>query len=97
MAFNPPMPDSSSNPRKPTPGLHSLVQAERLMQIAFVLPCAAVIGWGAGWFIDSRLHIHWVQIAGLILGIVAGMVSAIRMALAAGNLPSKRDGGRDGK
>ena len=94
MAFNPPIPDSGGNPRKPTPGLHSLAQAERLTQIAFVLPCAAVIGWGAGWWLDSRLHTHWIQIFGLILGIVAGMVSAIRMALAAGNAPSKRDGGR---
>jgi len=97
MAFNPPIPDSDRKPAKPTPGLHSLVQAERLMQIAFVLPCAALIGWGAGWWIDSRTHTHWVQIAGLILGIIAGMVSAIRMALAAGNPPSKRDGGRGGE
>jgi ATP synthase protein I len=68
--------------------LHSLVQAEQLMQIALVLPCAALIGWGLGWWIDGRLHTHWIWIGGLIFGLVAGMVSAIRMALTAGG-PSK--------
>jgi ATP synthase protein I len=70
---------------KRVPGLQSLVQAEKLMQIAFVLPCAMVIGWGAGWCIDHFLHTHWAVIAGLILGLVAGMVSVIRMAMEAMN------------
>jgi F0F1-type ATP synthase assembly protein I len=78
--FNSPSPDSE-NKRKPSPGLNKLVQAERLMQIAFVLPCAMLVGWGAGWAIDHYFHIHWAIVAGLVLGIVAGMVSAIRMAM----------------
>ena len=72
------------------PGVHSLVQAEKIMQIAFVLPCAMVLGWGAGWCFDHFLHTHWGVAAGLVLGIVAGMVSAIRMAVAAMNPPSSR-------
>jgi F0F1-type ATP synthase assembly protein I len=91
MAFNPPIPDSDRNPRKPTPGLHSLVQAERLVQIAMVLPCALLIGWGAGWCVDHVFHTSWGVVVGLILGIVAGMISAIRMAMVAMNSLSGRD------
>jgi len=89
MPFNNPSPDSRT-PAKKSSGLASLVQAERLMQIALVLPCALLIGWGAGWWIDDHFHTHWAAIAGLILGIAAGMVSAIRMALAAGNKPAPK-------
>lgn len=65
-------------------GLGTLVQAEQLMQIALILPCATLIGWGAGWWIDNHFHMHWAAIAGLLFGMVAGMVSVIRMALSAG-------------
>jgi F0F1-type ATP synthase assembly protein I len=80
VAFNNPSSDSE-NKRKSSSGLNSLVQAERLMQIAFVLPCAMVVGWGAGWAVDHYFHMHWAVAVGLVLGIVAGMVSAIRMAM----------------
>jgi ATP synthase protein I len=73
-------------------GLDSLVQAEKVMQIAFVLPCALLVGWGMGWCVDTFLHIHWAIIAGIILGLVAGMVSVIRMATAAMNSLSNRGG-----
>ena len=87
MAFNPPIPDAKPGPA-PVPGkrsgaVHSLVQAEQLIQIAMVLPSALLIGWGAGWLVDHWLHSHWGVVTGLLLGIVAGMVSAIRMAVLA--------------
>jgi F0F1-type ATP synthase assembly protein I len=81
--------NSRSNSRR-SGALSSLVKAEQLMQIAFVLPCAMVLGWGAGWCFDHYLHTHWGVAAGLVLGIVAGMVSAIRMAVAAMNPPKDR-------
>jgi F0F1-type ATP synthase assembly protein I len=68
-----------------TPGMHSLVQAERLMQIAFVLPCAMVFGWGLGWCVDHFFHAHWATVVGLILGLIAGMFSVIRTAMSAMN------------
>jgi ATP synthase protein I len=71
-------------------GLDSLVKAEQLMQIAFVLPCAMLVGWGIGWSVDHYFHMHWAIAVGLVLGIVAGMVSAIRMAIAAMDPPSSR-------
>jgi F0F1-type ATP synthase assembly protein I len=81
--------ESGSNSR-PSGPLNSLVKAEQVMQIAFVLPCAMVLGWGAGWCVDHYFHISWAIAVGLVLGIVAGMVSAIRMAMAAMNPPSNR-------
>lgn len=78
-------------PRRRSEGLDSLVKAEQLMQIAFVLPCAMVLGWALGWCADHFFHAHWAIAVGLVLGIVAGMVSAIRMAVAAMNPPSGRD------
>jgi ATP synthase protein I len=89
MPFNNPIPDSEKR-GKQSSGLASLVQAERLMQIAFVLPCAMIVGWGAGWCIDHFFHISWAIFAGLIFGIIAGMVTAIRMAMAAMNSLSGR-------
>ncbi|WP_263357583.1 AtpZ/AtpI family protein [Acidicapsa ligni] len=91
MPFHSPMPEdktragSGSEPS----GLQSLVQAEKLIQIAILLPCATLIGWGIGWWIDSRLHTHWVGIAGLVFGMISGMVSVIRLAMAAGDHPRR--------
>jgi F0F1-type ATP synthase assembly protein I len=79
-------PDDSSS--KKSGALKHLVQAEKLMQIAFILPCAMVVGWGAGWGVDHLLHSSWGVPVGLVLGIVAGMVGAIRMAMSAMNSPS---------
>jgi ATP synthase protein I len=80
-------PDSNANPPKSDPksarsgGLDTLVKAERLTQIAFVLPTALIIGWGLGALLDRWLHQHWIYIVGLIFGAVAGMFEAVRLAL----------------
>ena len=76
-------PRTNPAPRGSAP-LHGLVQAESLMQIALILPCSLVIGWGAGWWIDHHFQMHWATLTGLILGLISGMVSVVRMALAAG-------------
>ncbi|MGC2160410.1 MAG: AtpZ/AtpI family protein [Silvibacterium sp.] len=77
------MPEQNPNPDggKRSAGLDTLIKAERLTQIAFVLPAAVLIGWGAGALLDKWLHQDWIYIAGLIFGAVAGMVEAIRQAL----------------
>ncbi len=79
------MTKQNSNPdgKKRSEGLDTLVKAERLTQIAFVLPAAVLIGWGGGVLLDKWLHQHWIYIVGLILGAVAGMVEAVRQALRA--------------
>jgi F0F1-type ATP synthase assembly protein I len=85
MPLNPPTPD----PKPEKPLAHSLVQAERLMQIALVLPIAVLIGWFFGALLDRWFHQKWITVVGLILGMIAGMMEAVRMALAAGKSKSK--------
>jgi len=66
-------------------GMKTLVQAESLLQIAFVLPAAVLIGWAAGALLDKWLHTHWIYIVGLLFGSAAGLVEVVRQALRAGN------------
>jgi F0F1-type ATP synthase assembly protein I len=55
------------------------VQLGRYSQIAFIFPAATVAGWLLGLGLDHWLHTHWLYLAGLILGIVAGFVELIRL------------------
>ncbi|HEY9126133.1 MAG TPA: AtpZ/AtpI family protein [Acidobacteriaceae bacterium] len=83
MAFNAP-PPGEQRPRG-AGATRSLAQAERLLQIAFVLPCAMLLCWGAGWWLDQHFHTKWMTPTGIVFGIIAGMVSAIRLALQIGD------------
>ena len=65
--------------RKPSGSLQALAKAEKLTQIAFALPLAALVGWGLGVLADRVLHQQWIWIAGLILGVIAGFVQVFRM------------------
>jgi len=72
--------------------LGAWVQAEKLMQIALMLPSAAFIGWLAGYGLDRWLHQNWMAMAGAVFGILAGLVGAVRMAIAY----STKNGNDDG-
>jgi ATP synthase protein I len=88
MPFNRPIPESSK-PSTTSGGMHSLVEAEKLMQIALLLPSAVLVGWGIGALANSHWHQKWMIAAGLILGSVAGLMSVIRVAFAAERATSK--------
>ena len=92
MPFNRPIPESTP-PRKGSSGLASLVQAEKLMQIALLLPCSAFIGWLAGAWLDSRLHQGWIGLAGIVFGGVSGLVYVVRLVMATGDGSAKSAGG----
>jgi ATP synthase protein I len=77
----PPRPNPDGKKRSET--LDTVVKAERLTQIAIVLPAAVLIGWGMGALLDKWLHQDWIYILGVVIGAVAGMVEAIRQALRA--------------
>jgi ATP synthase protein I len=77
-------------------GLQSLVQAEKLMQIAFVLPSAMVVGWLAGAWADMKLHQKWLTIVGVIFGCIAGLVYVIRLAIDAEKSASKGSSNNSG-
>ena len=59
--------------------MQALVKAEKLTQIAFILPMSVLVGWLVGAGLDKWLHQHWIYIAGLVLGVVAGFVQLFRM------------------
>jgi F0F1-type ATP synthase assembly protein I len=50
----------------------------RYSQVAFIIPGAVVAGLIVGALIDKWLHTHWVYIAGVIVGAVAGFIQLIR-------------------
>jgi uncharacterized membrane protein YfcA len=67
--------------RKASGGIQGLVQAEKLLQIAFILPSSMVVGWLLGAWAASRLHHAWLTVAGVIFGCSAGLVYVIRLAM----------------
>lgn len=97
MPFNPPIP----NPRQPgkAPGfVGALVQAEKMVQIALILPCAAFVGWLLGEWIGAHAHMPWLGLVGIVFGGVSGLVYVVRLAMAAAEEPSSDDrGSRAGK
>ncbi len=69
-----------------------------MIQIALVLPCAAFIGWLIGAWLDHHLHQSWIAMVGIVVGIIAGLVGAIRMAMvyAADPKTGQDEDGEDG-
>ena len=67
-------------PGKPVNGaVEAVAKAEKLTQIAFILPVAVLVGWLLGAGLDKLLHQHWIFVAGLVLGAAAGFVQLFRM------------------
>lgn len=87
MPFNNPIPEHRRPQREPgkdSGGLATLVQAEKLMQIAILLPSAAFIGWLAGAWLDKHLHQTWISIVGVAFGGISGLVYVVRLVLTSG-------------
>jgi F0F1-type ATP synthase assembly protein I len=55
-----------------------MVMLGEYSSLAFVLPAATVIGWGAGYLLDRAFHTSFLYMVFLILGIAAGFVQLIR-------------------
>jgi F0F1-type ATP synthase assembly protein I len=60
-----------------------LVQAARYSEMGFIIPAGAFVGLLLGKLVDYWLGTHWIYIAGVVVGIIAGFVQMIRMAMAA--------------
>jgi uncharacterized membrane protein YfcA len=80
MPFTRPNPKAKPNKIYPS-GMKTLVEAEKMMQIAILLPCAAFIGWLLGYWLGSVLHQAWMPTAGIIFGGVSGLVYVVRLVL----------------
>jgi uncharacterized membrane protein YfcA len=95
MAFNR-FKSPNKSPAGVSGGIAGLVEAEKLMQIAFVMPAAVLIGWAAGWWLGNHLHHKWIEIAGVVFGCVSGLVYVIQMAVLAEKNTSMGDEAQDG-
>jgi hypothetical protein len=80
MPFNNPIPKRKRD-EQDSGGVQSYVQMEKVIQIAIVLPVAVLIGWLGGAWLANRFHQPWMTLAGFVLGSVAGLSSAIRLAV----------------
>jgi len=49
--------------------------------LAFMLPAAALIGYFLGYLLDKEFETTWLYLAGLIVGITAGLVQLIRQLM----------------
>lgn len=74
----------------------SWIQAEKMIQVALMLPCAGFIGWAIGAGLDRWLHQTWISMVGIVLGIIAGLVGAIQMAIASAADPKHKGSRGDG-
>jgi F0F1-type ATP synthase assembly protein I len=83
MPYHNPIPDDR-RPKRDTGGLATLVQAEKMMQIALLLPSAAFVGWLLGAWLDKLLHQAWIGIAGIVFGGISGLVYVIRLVIHTG-------------
>lgn len=72
-----------------------MVEAEKLIQIAFVLPTALVICWGLGWWLAHITHQKWIEIAGIVFGCITGLVYVIQMAISVEKKTAMGDSTRD--
>jgi F0F1-type ATP synthase assembly protein I len=87
----PEAPDQKPAARSTKGAVDSIVRAERLTQIAFILPAAVVVGWLLGAGLDKWLHQHWIYLAGIILGCVAGFIQIFRLVLGQEKAMEKED------
>jgi ATP synthase protein I len=80
MPSDPPEKESTESSSKDG-ALQSLVRVESLIQLGLLLPACLVIGWALGLALDHWLHLHWINVVGLIAGAIAGFVQTIRIVL----------------
>jgi F0F1-type ATP synthase assembly protein I len=87
--MNAPNPNPEQRKSQAGGAMDTFVKAESLLQLAFILPAAVLIGWGAGALLDRWLHTNWIYVVGLLFGSAAGLVEVVRQALRAGNEKQK--------
>ena len=80
MAYTKPATKDGSGKRSDG-GIRTLVEAEKLMQIAVMLPSAAFVGWLLGLWLDKWLHTGWIALFGIIFGGFAGLFYVVRLVI----------------
>jgi len=96
MPFHRPLPDSSKPQKISSSGIKSLVEAEKLIQIAVLLPASALVGWLAGAWLGRKLNVSWLPLAGILLGGVLGLIYVVRLGMLNAGSRSKPNAESDG-
>jgi len=98
MPFNRPIPETKPT-GKLASGIGAVVEAEKAMQMALMLPSAVFIGWLAGAWADHHFHQSWMEISGVVLGAVSGLVYIVRTVISAekNSRPAAKPGDGTGK
>jgi F0F1-type ATP synthase assembly protein I len=81
MPYTRPIP-KQKNGKKFDSGMKTLVEAEKLTQIAFTLPSAALVGWFLGSQLDRFLHTRWLTLVGIFFGGFSGLYYVVRLVIA---------------
>jgi F0F1-type ATP synthase assembly protein I len=68
------------------------VEAEKMMQIAVLLPSSAFVGWLIGAWLDKTLHQSWISLAGILLGGISGLVYVVRLVISVKSNPPTKPG-----
>jgi F0F1-type ATP synthase assembly protein I len=71
----------------------SVVKADRMLELALMLPAAVLVGWLIGVGLDRWLHQHWIYLAGIFVGIGSGFLEIFRLMR---GLEGEMDGGNPG-
>jgi len=64
----------TEEPNKKPGGLHDLVKAESMVQLALAIPAGCFVGLLLGSWLDRHFQQHWMTVAGMLLGAAAGFV-----------------------
>ena len=79
MAYTRPNQKSESE-KKRSETTSLMMEAEKLFQIAVLLPCSTVAGWLLGAWLDRVFHQGWIAVTGLLVGGVLGILYVVRLA-----------------
>jgi len=61
-------------------GLHDLVKAESMIELALAIPAGCLIGWAVGTWLDHHFHQQWIAVTGIVMGAVGGFIQIYRTA-----------------
>jgi ATP synthase protein I len=70
----------ADEPNKKSGGIHDLVKAESMIQLALAIPAGCLIGWAVGAWLDRHFHQEWIAVTGIVLGAVGGFLQIYRTA-----------------
>jgi ATP synthase protein I len=89
MPFNPPIRNPEHRPKSTNP-IASLAEAEKMMQVAVLLPSSAFVGWIFGALLDRAFHQTWIALVGILFGGISGLVYVVRLVTSRSAKPAPK-------